>query len=280
MNCSKYDIYFLVILFLFMIIFYKIYNLENKNNENFAVTDDIKTAINQVYTADIEAIRNLSSIATKLTISGGLVVPGKLQINDDITISGNLLAKKICVIGKSGDNISSTVSDSVHNANTMCIVGQDSSGAGSARQIKMWDNVKISNDLNVGNGLTVANGLTITNGKLNLPNNTSFSADGDDATHWLRLQQTNNPSQYKSLAVKDLWCNASDGNLFSRNITNDGDVTIKGTLRIGNIPIWNEGDFLYFGKSDKTKSIRFNISNIGGWGEHRISHGDGGGFKW
>ena len=42
--------------------------------------------------------------------------------------------------------------------------------------------------------------------KLNLPNNTTLSADSDNATQWLRLQQTNNPNQYKSFAAQDLWC--------------------------------------------------------------------------
>jgi len=51
-----------------------------KNREGFDATSDMKAVINQVYNADIEAIRNLSSIATQLTISGGLVVPGSLKI--------------------------------------------------------------------------------------------------------------------------------------------------------------------------------------------------------
>jgi len=46
----------------------------------------MKAVINQVYNADIEAIRNLSSVATQLTTKGGLIVPGQLQITDSINL--------------------------------------------------------------------------------------------------------------------------------------------------------------------------------------------------
>ena len=79
MNICKSDIYFIVLLALFLILFYKIYKLENIK-EGFDATSDMKAVINQVYNADIEAIRNLSSIATQLTTNGGLVVPGSLKV--------------------------------------------------------------------------------------------------------------------------------------------------------------------------------------------------------
>ena len=53
----------------------------NKNIENFNNTStDIKTAINQVYQADVEAIRNLSNVATKLQ-KEGLTMPGHLSVS-------------------------------------------------------------------------------------------------------------------------------------------------------------------------------------------------------
>ena len=79
MNICKSDIYFIILLALFVIVFYKIFKLENIK-EGFDATSDMKAVINQVYNADIEAIRNLSSIATQLTTSGGLVVPGSLKV--------------------------------------------------------------------------------------------------------------------------------------------------------------------------------------------------------
>ena len=41
---------------------------------------DIKEAISQIYLADVEAIRNLSEVASKLQKDGGLTIPGNLTI--------------------------------------------------------------------------------------------------------------------------------------------------------------------------------------------------------
>jgi len=68
-------------------------------------------------------------------------------------------------------------------------------------------------------------------GRLNLPNNTSLSADADNETHWLRIQRTDNGS-YKSLAALDLWCEA--GQLTSGTIVNKGAIT-TGAITTGGI---------------------------------------------
>jgi hypothetical protein len=143
----KSDVYFIILLGLFLILFYKIYKLENIK-EGFAASDDIKAAIGEVYNADIEAIRNLSSIAKKLQVDG-LTIPGKL----------------------------------------------------------------------------------------NLPNNTSLVADGDDASKWLRVKKTDT-NEYKSLAAQDLWCGL--GVLTSGSINNTGALTTgsinnTGALTTGSI---------------------------------------------
>lgn len=58
--------------------------------EGFAAMDDAKQAVREVYNADIDAIRNLSIVATKLQ-AGGLIHPGKLTIND--TTDSQILLK-------------------------------------------------------------------------------------------------------------------------------------------------------------------------------------------
>ena len=97
MNICIKDLY---LSFFTIIIFYLIYcSVCNKNKEGFDATSDMKAVINQVYNADIEAIRNLSSIATQLT-TGGLTIPGTLNVRGDtiidgnVTISTNILNKK------------------------------------------------------------------------------------------------------------------------------------------------------------------------------------------
>jgi len=72
---------------------YILYKIYNKSTENFAlppfiVSDDAKTAINDVYKVDVDAIRNLSAIASKLQ-DGGLTVPGNLTVTGNTNIKGN-----------------------------------------------------------------------------------------------------------------------------------------------------------------------------------------------
>jgi hypothetical protein len=87
MNICKSDLYFIITILLFLYLNFKIYNKNNKI-EGFDTTSDIKQAINQIYNADIEAIRNLSSIASTLTTSGGLTVPGNLIVKQMLWTSG------------------------------------------------------------------------------------------------------------------------------------------------------------------------------------------------
>jgi hypothetical protein len=89
MNICQKDIY---LIFLNLIIIYLLYKDFNKK-EGFDNISDIKTTLNQLYQADIEAIRNLSSIATQLTTSG-LTVPGNLSISGNLNIlsSGLVMA--------------------------------------------------------------------------------------------------------------------------------------------------------------------------------------------
>jgi len=74
-----------------------------KNKENMANTDDsvletaIKKVVNNVYQADIDAIRNLASISKKLQ-SGGkdglLTIPGNVKIEGTLDVNKNINAKK------------------------------------------------------------------------------------------------------------------------------------------------------------------------------------------
>lgn len=73
-----------ITIFLFLYLLFKISNLR----EGFDDTSDVKTDINQIYNADIEAIWNLSSITTQL-IAGWIIVPGNLVANDTLGVSNN-----------------------------------------------------------------------------------------------------------------------------------------------------------------------------------------------
>jgi hypothetical protein len=95
MELCKADIYFIIVIIFMMYLFYKIQNPTKENiKESFAVQDDVKAAINEVYQADVDAIRNLSAVATKLqagglTAAGNLSVAGELYANSWVRPRGN-----------------------------------------------------------------------------------------------------------------------------------------------------------------------------------------------
>ncbi len=87
----KIDLIFLCII---LFVIYHVY-MSNKIESMADVSTDITEAIKQVYLADVEAIRNLSNVATQLqagglTIPGDLTIKGKLNVISDITTTGNL----------------------------------------------------------------------------------------------------------------------------------------------------------------------------------------------
>jgi hypothetical protein len=213
--CSK-NIY---LLFLTLIIIYLLYKDFNKK-EDFDATSDTKTLINQVYNADIEAIRNLSSIATTLTTNGGLVVPGSLKV-----------ASKLATNNLDPNNMPDGWGGGlrIFDGYASGTMGFGPDGKALKAYINSGGDALVSGTLTSGTNNITGN-LSV-GGKLILSNNTQLSADGDDATHWLRLQQANNPGQYKSFAAQDLWC--AQGTLSSGTINNGGNATINGGLRFG-----------------------------------------------
>ncbi len=74
---------------LIIIIIYLIFShcKKNKNIEKFAVTDDIRTAIKEIYNTDMDAIRTLSDFAKKIQDGNNLNIPGNL------TVTGTIIGK-------------------------------------------------------------------------------------------------------------------------------------------------------------------------------------------
>jgi uncharacterized protein (UPF0333 family) len=88
MKICNFDLIILVILMFIVNFFYDTIKKYFNVKEGFDATSDMKAVINQVYNADIEAIRNLSSIASQLQ-AGGLTVPGNLIASDVLGVSNN-----------------------------------------------------------------------------------------------------------------------------------------------------------------------------------------------
>jgi microcystin-dependent protein len=73
------------------LIFYLLYKTHS-TQENFTVNDDVKEAINEIYKADINAIRNLSNFSTEIMNNNdSFTIPAKTTTMTDLTVTGNVL---------------------------------------------------------------------------------------------------------------------------------------------------------------------------------------------
>ena len=70
---------------LIIIIIYLVILHCKKNREDFAVTDDIRAAIKDIYNTDMDAIRQLANMAAKLNTPSGLTIDGNLTVTGTIT---------------------------------------------------------------------------------------------------------------------------------------------------------------------------------------------------
>jgi microcystin-dependent protein len=85
---SNQEIMMLIMLILIFYLLYKTHSIQ----ENFSVSDDVKQAINDIYKADINAIRNLSNVATDIyNNNDSLTIPAKITTIADLTVTGNVL---------------------------------------------------------------------------------------------------------------------------------------------------------------------------------------------
>jgi microcystin-dependent protein len=92
MLINNYIIFIILSLFV-LIIIYLIHHY-NKIRENFAVSDDIKVAINEVYQADIDAMRNLANISKSIMNSNDLLNIPANEVNmlgATTNVKGNLV---------------------------------------------------------------------------------------------------------------------------------------------------------------------------------------------
>ena len=91
----------LIIFIIYLIILHcKMWSfLNQKNIEKFAVTDDIKTAVKEIYNTDMDAIRTLSDFAKKIQDGNNLTIPGNLTVSGNITGSGALNVSGALTVG-------------------------------------------------------------------------------------------------------------------------------------------------------------------------------------
>ena len=85
----KIDLVFLFILGIVVAYIFILYRIDKvEGMADIGNPDQIKEAVKQIYLADIESIRNLSNVATKLQ-TDGLTVPGSMNIKGKINVGPN-----------------------------------------------------------------------------------------------------------------------------------------------------------------------------------------------
>jgi microcystin-dependent protein len=86
---GKYNLeIFFIIAILFFNLYWKNKTKENMTNQPQLTETRVKELINQTYLVDVDAIRNLSEVATKLQ-AGGLTIPGNLNVKGSIKVDGS-----------------------------------------------------------------------------------------------------------------------------------------------------------------------------------------------
>ena len=84
----KIDLVFLIVLGLVVAYVFMLHKVETM--ADVGSLDQIKAAIREIYIADVDAIRNLSEVATKLQ-EGGLNYPGNMSIKGLLNIKSVIL---------------------------------------------------------------------------------------------------------------------------------------------------------------------------------------------
>ena len=139
--------------------------------EGFAAIDDARQAVRELYNADVDAIRNLSTVAAKLQ-AGGLNIPGVMKTNK-INLTNDRWENM-----HEGNGKSYVVNDD-GNYKKLMLVGNDT-GGGGIRRVGMWDDVEISRHLQV-NGNVNTNGKILEGGNAIVPRGTIVMWNGASA---------------------------------------------------------------------------------------------------
>ncbi len=247
------------LLFLVAIVVFILYEYSNQNKttENFADTttavtsDQVKQMIREIYLADIDAIRNLSNVATQLstggyTIPATLTVSGKTNLNDITTIKNGLLItngnkgfdlypsagteqNKIFMDFNSVDSIKNDrdCRITMEGGNTTTpATGQDGNERGKY-SINTGDIVFNTKGTNLANN-TYGSGTISLNGKILTPANNYIECAG---------RQYINGSEYLYLLNKN-------GVVIGKDAGGNGDLQVQGNLTASGRNILTELDKL------------------------------------
>jgi hypothetical protein len=188
------------ILLLIIIIYTFFINVENL--ENTGPTAAIKEAVKQVYLADVEAIRNLSEVATKLQALGGFIAPAHMTIRGKLNINSPTNAQ----------DLPANVALSVENATETTI--RLKTKADDAKNITLTNN---DGNLTMGN----AKGADLLNIKAD--GNVAIKQDLTAASLTSSTIKAPGPMRIESTAITTTG-SLTTGSLTAGSLTTSGDI--------------------------------------------------------
>ena len=108
-NSGKFNLIIYVIIF--GLFFHQYWGKQLEPMAELDISPQIKEAVKQQYVADVEAIRNLSEIATKLQ-KEGLTIPGNL------TVAGQIKSQSLDSLNSKIDSVNSSLTNNFNTNNT------------------------------------------------------------------------------------------------------------------------------------------------------------------
>ncbi len=244
----KIDLVFLIVLGIVVAYLFVLHRVETM--ADVGSLEQIKEAVKQVYLADVEAIRNLSNVATKLQAEG-LTVPGNLKTNiisstDNISVSnktnegGRLRILNELKSGKADHTNDWSIwnmTGPYGNKLSFWRYNGDGKNAGSTLDLMDDGNINIPGNLKT-NIISSTDNISVSNktnegGRLRILNELK-SGKADQTNDWSIWNMTGPYGNKLSF-----WRYNGDGKNAgpALDLTDDGTVVIPGNLKVGSTVI-------------------------------------------
>ena len=181
----------LTIIIIYIFFIYNVENFEDTPETN----KQIKDAINNVYLADVDAIRNLSEFTSNLQTTNKLTLPGQLIVSGEIRSTNCFASGNIGIVSESNVTILNA-------------------------QIKQNGDI-YGNNLNLRGTITNIGNITLTNGNINVSSDTI----NGDQIQLINTLKKNNPDQTDKWIISN-----TTGNNATVNTTSVNNTTVNTSM--------------------------------------------------
>ena len=243
MNIEKILLIIIIIYLIFL------HCRKSKNREDFAVTEDIRGIIKEIYNTDMEAVRQLAAMAAKLNTPSGLTITG------DLTVTGTITGSKTINGSINGNANYANSANSANSASSAGYAGSAGS-AGSASTASYAGSAVDNQPFRIGYGSTSDSGYMSNSGW------TSYNG-----TVALVVKPLSNASQNRPFYRNTSGVLYSDGNGYAAhtaiNYNNDSDPVTVTNIFGGRFTAFFEGaiqcEYVVVGSDERIKQ---NITEI------------------